>query len=88
VIDWLFRDRHTGRITIGQFPNIPLWIFLAATALQWLFDPTGNLHTAIRLMATVGLLWWALDEILRGVNPWRRFLGAAVLASGIAGRLS
>ncbi|WP_347336402.1 hypothetical protein [Bradyrhizobium stylosanthis] len=25
-----------------------------------------------------GLLVWASDEILRGVNPWRRCLGTAV----------
>jgi hypothetical protein len=26
-----------------------------------------------------GLFIWAIDEILRGVNPWRRLLGIAVL---------
>jgi hypothetical protein len=26
----------------------------------------------------VSLLIWAADEIVRGVNPWRRCLGAAV----------
>jgi hypothetical protein len=25
-------------------------------------------------------VWWAVDEIVRGVNPWRRILGAVVLA--------
>jgi hypothetical protein len=24
---------------------------------------------------------WAVDEVIRGVNPFRRILGAAVLAS-------
>jgi hypothetical protein len=83
VIDWLFRDRHTGRITIAQFPNVPLWVFLAATALQRLFDPSGDVRTAVRVVATVGLLWWAIDEVIRGVNPWRRFLGGAVLAAQV-----
>jgi hypothetical protein len=27
-----------------------------------------------------GLIIWAADEIVRGVNPWRRCLGAAVIA--------
>jgi hypothetical protein len=27
-----------------------------------------------------GLLIWAGDEIVRGVNPWRRCLGSAVAA--------
>ena len=84
MIDWLFRNRHTGEITIGQFPNIPLWLFIAATALQWLFDPGGDLRTALRVVAAVGLLWWATDEVIRGVNPWRRILGGAVLAAQVA----
>jgi hypothetical protein len=29
------------------------------------------------------LVWWAVDELIRGVNPWRRFLGGAVLAGQI-----
>jgi hypothetical protein len=64
---WLFRNRDNGRITIAQFPNVPLGVFLGATALD----------------RTAALLWWAVDEILRGVNPWRRFLGGAVLAAQI-----
>jgi hypothetical protein len=34
----------------------------------------------------MALGWWAVDEVLRGVNPWRRLLGTAVLA-GLAWRL-
>jgi hypothetical protein len=32
-------------------------------------------------------VWWAVDEIVRGVNPWRRFLGAAVLVGAMVTRL-
>lgn len=84
MIDWLFRDRNTGRITIAQFPNAALWLFLVATVLQLLLDPTGNLRTGLRLLAAAGLIWWAVDELLRGVNPWRRLLGGVVLAAQIA----
>jgi hypothetical protein len=31
------------------------------------------------VVATGSLIVWALDEVVRGVNPWRRFLGVAVL---------
>jgi hypothetical protein len=85
VIDWLFRNRHTGEITIAQFPNLPLGLFLVGSALQLLIDPGGGLRTGLRAVAVAGLLWWAVDELLRGVNPWRRFLGGAVLAAQIAG---
>ena len=83
MIDWLFRNRHTGRITIVQLPNVPLGLFLVASGLRWLFDPSGGLRTALEVLATAGLLWWAVDEVVRGVNPWRRILGGAVLAGQV-----
>jgi hypothetical protein len=43
------------------------------------FHPTGGGDGA-RGGANRALLFWAGDEILRGVNPWRRMLGAGVLA--------
>jgi hypothetical protein len=83
VIDWLFRNRQTGTITIVQFPNIPLGLFLVAVVLRGVFDPSGGLRTTLDVLATIGLLWWAVDEVLRGVNPWRRLLGGAVLAGQV-----
>ena len=79
MIGWLFRDRETGRITIGQMPNLPLWIFIVATALRSVFHPAGGARTALDVVATGALVWWAVDEVARGVNPWRRILGAVVL---------
>ena len=83
VIDWLFRDRHTGRITIVQAPNLALWIFIAAAVLRTLLDPSGGFRGALDGVAAVALVWWAVDEIARGVNPWRRLLGGAVLAGQV-----
>lgn len=80
MIDWLFRNRRTGRITIAQFPNVPLGAFLVASVLRRLLDPEGTLDTTLRVIATGGLIWWAADELIRGVNPWRRLLGGTVLA--------
>ena len=83
MIDWLFRDRHTGRITIVQAPNLALWLFIAAAVLRSLLDPSGGLRTALDVLATAALVWWAVDEVARGVNPWRRLLGGAVLAGQV-----
>ena len=83
MIDWLYRNRTTGRITIGQFPNAALGLFLAATALQLVLDPTGEPRAGLALLAAGGLIWWAIDELIRGVNPWRRLLGGAVLAAQV-----
>lgn len=70
---------------IGQFPNAPLLIFAACAALDWIVGPGGRIGEALRLIGAVALAYWAFDELLRGVNPWRRCLGAAVLA-GLAWR--
>ena len=83
MIDWLFRNRQTGRITIVQAPNLALWLFIVAAGLRSLLDPSGGFRTALDGMAAVALVWWAVDEIVRGVNPWRRLLGGAVLAGQV-----
>jgi hypothetical protein len=84
AVDWLFRNRHTGRITIAQWPNLSLGVWIAATVADRLTDPRGGARTTLELLSTGALLWWAGDEIVRGVNPWRRILGAAVLGAQVA----
>jgi hypothetical protein len=76
---WCFRNRETGAITVGQTPNLALSVFLVATAILWLMHPNGTISTVAKVVATGSLIVWALDEVVRGVNPWRRFLGVAVL---------
>ncbi len=76
---WCFRNRETGAITVAQPPNLTLSVFLVATAILWLMHPNGTMSTVAKVVATGSLIVWALDELLRGVNPWRRFLGVAVL---------
>ncbi len=58
---------------------MPLWLFLVASVARRLFDPAGALDGGLRAIATGSLFWWAGDELVRGVNPWRRILGAGVL---------
>jgi hypothetical protein len=79
VFDWCFRNRVTGAITIGQWPNPPLWILAAASVLGLLVPAPSPAATVLSVIAGLSLAWWAADEVLRGVNPWRRALGAAVL---------
>lgn len=85
VLDWLLRDRATGRWVIAQWPNLPLWLFIGTAALGWIVEwavpavPPGGLRL-LQGLSLIALAWWALDELVRGVNPWRRGLGAAVLA--------
>lgn len=75
---WWFENRETGVITIAQFPNLPLWIALAAWVVRLVTD--GPIASAADVVIRVAVLWWAIDEIVRGVNPWRRVLGVGGVA--------
>ncbi len=87
MLDWLFRNRQTGEITIAQFPNVALWIFLTVVVVRW-FVGDGWAHTALDVVALAALGWWAVDEVVRGVNPWRRALGVGGCALVISGALA
>jgi hypothetical protein len=78
-VNWLFRNRQTGEITVAQAPNAALVVFLVAAVVHRVFDITGNPGTALTVISTGALAIWAADELLRGVNPFRRMLGAIVL---------
>ena len=88
VLAWLFRHRRTGQITIAQFPNVALWLFVITVVLRRIVTTGSTAHTAVDWAGAVTLGGWAVDEVLRGVNPWRRFLGAAVGVVVVAGAVS
>jgi len=79
MVDWLFRNRQTREITIGQPPNPPILVFGAARLAGRVFRRSRRLSTALELVGTAALAVWAVDEVVRGVNPWRRGLGAGAL---------
>jgi len=85
VFDWLFRNRQTGETTIGQRPNAAINIFAVAWVARRILVPTGSVGTALDVIVTGSLAFWALDELIRGVNPWRRILGVVVLTFVIVG---
>ncbi|WBL80457.1 hypothetical protein I3J27_08565 [Bradyrhizobium xenonodulans] len=78
ILNWFFRNRETGAITIVQWPNLVLWIVIVAAVLLWIWPSSDQVSVALAVVVKGGLLIWAADEIVRGVNPWRRCLGAAV----------
>jgi len=88
VADWLLRDRTTGSIVVAQRPNAPLVVFLVATVVRVVVSPSGAVGTAVSIVGAVALVWWAGDEIVRGVNPFRRLLGAVVLVGLVVRVLS
>ena len=81
---WWFENRTTGDITIAQSPNWPLFAIGGAWVLRQILD-SGTPHDLLG-WATRGLwFFWGGDEIVRGVNPWRRALGTAVVAWQVIG---
>jgi hypothetical protein len=80
---WVFENRRTGRITIAQWPNVELGLFIILAVAPRVVHTSGNAHTALRVLADVALLAWSADELVRGVNPFRRALGAALLMATI-----
>ena len=78
-IRWMFEDRKSGRLVIAQAPNLPLWVFLGAWLASAVFHPSGRTGLLIKGVELFALTIWAADEVFRGVNPWRRMLGAGGL---------
>jgi hypothetical protein len=74
-----FRNPETGELKIAQIPNIPLAIFVVVTAVRLAFKPHGTGGTALSVVGALALVWWSVDEILRGDSPFRRVLGGVVL---------
>lgn len=85
ALGWFFRNRETGDVVVAQLPNVPLWIFLAATAVRLLLSPDGVLGSAVAVVGTAGLAVWAVMELARGDSPFRRTLGGVVLLTALIG---
>ena len=86
-LGWFFRNPDTGEVVVAQWPNLPLSVFLAATAARLVFQPDGTAGTVVSIVATTAIVVWALFEIAAGSSPFRRVLGAAVLLATLTGLL-
>lgn len=85
ALGWFFRNRQTGDVVVAQFPNVPLWFFLGATALRLVLSPDGLLGNAVAAVGTASLAVWAVLELARGDSPFRRALGGVVLLTTLIG---
>jgi hypothetical protein len=65
-------------------PNVALSIFIALSIALRFNTPKGPIETTLRVLSAVALLIWAVDEFIRGVNPFRRILGFVVLPATIS----
>ena len=72
-------------MAIAQFLNRALAVSLVCVAIRVIGRPSGTTGAAVEVIGTAALVVWAIDEIARGVNPWRRILGTVVLAVTVIG---
>ena len=80
----MFLNRRTGGITVAQWPNISLSVFIILSIALRFIHPAGTNETVLRVLADGALIVWGVDELVRGVNPFRRILGFVVLLATIA----
>ncbi len=76
---WWFENRQTGELTIAQFPNWPLFAIGAATLARLVTAEGSAANDGASVLVTALWLYWGGDELVRGVNPWRRLLGILVI---------
>ncbi len=78
----IWRD-NDGKVVLWQMPNIWLAVWLVAV-LAGFFISKGKLASVIHWIGSGALIIWALLEIFRGVNYFRRALGTVVLLVTVA----
>lgn len=88
IVDWWFRDRQTGKILVAHLPNLPILLWMGTVVARWFVAPGSSAATLLEWAGSVTLGWWAVDELVRGVNPWRRALGVGGCIAVIVGVVS
>ncbi len=73
------RDLKIRGYVVGQFPNPPLWIALAALLAARLADDGSTIGDLARAIFYVALTVWAYEEAAHGVNAFRKALGTVAL---------
>lgn len=78
-----FKDKD-GHVVIFQWPNLTLYGWLVCKGLA-LFITKPALHAGFERLGTAFLFAWALLELTKGVNYFRRLLGLVVLVALVIG---
>lgn len=76
------------RFPIVQFPNLPLIVAFVAGEIALFVH--GEAHFYARSISYLGMTIWAYEELVYGVNWFRRLLGATyavVMVVRVAGAL-
>ena len=91
ALEWWVRDRRSGRIVVVHVPNLPILLWMGTVIARQLVQHGSDIYTLLEWAGKATLGWCAIDELVRGVNPWRRALGVGgcvVVVLGLVGRLA
>lgn len=85
-VGWATTSRESGEVVLWQAPNRLALLSTAGAALTVVAPAGSPVRRAAAATTAVVATWWGVDELARGVNPFRRAVGgAAVLAIAAAG---
>lgn len=76
---WWLRSSDGG-LVLWQWPNPALCVWMVTIVLGT-FELSDAHAAAVSGVRHGALVVWALDEVVRGASPFRRALGAVVLAA-------
>jgi hypothetical protein len=57
TFDWAFRNPETGKVTLAQFPNLSLAIFLVASLVRRFAHLTDTPHVLLDVVVAASLTW-------------------------------
>jgi hypothetical protein len=76
-------NEQKKNFVIFQFPNLYLWVMI----ISWPFSrfATGLVQSVSRTVFITATIIWSYEEIVHGVNWFRKLLGAVVLGLTVVG---
>jgi hypothetical protein len=54
-LQWFFRNRNNGAITIAQSPNLVLWIVIVGSVVIWACHPAGRLGATLEIVVKAAI---------------------------------
>lgn len=76
--DKFWKDKD-GNVVVWQWPNVWLYIWLGITLVSFFFSPGSMTNTVLWYASLADLAVWAILEAWKGVNYFRKSVGAVVL---------
>jgi len=83
LFDKVFKNKQ-GKKIVWQNPNFPLWGWILASVLGYVFKH-GHVHNGFQYLGKAFLFTWAYLEIRSGESMFRRVLGIVIMASILFG---